>query len=229
MTAINAIVQPSAVHMLTDTAVFDMDGRILRFRDKMAEFPDMRLAVAWTGYGSMSRASSRHKGAEKAIRELAGGDQQKALAVIPALLRTMHQQNIAEIPTSDPAYASIACVVAMWCMKSNEGQVYMADSEPGALHPEYQPYTLQRLRRFVNVGSKGAAAPEFDYEDDTRFRPEIEGLQLLEIQRGFTQNMAGNADRGVGGQARWTKIDANGIRTKTLKRWPDKVGQLIQL
>jgi hypothetical protein len=56
MTAINAIVRPSAAYMCTDTAVYDDESRLMNFEDKATVLPRLKMAVATSGRVGTARA-----------------------------------------------------------------------------------------------------------------------------------------------------------------------------
>lgn len=63
------------------------------------------------------------------------------------------------------------------------------------------------------------------------FDPEIDGLKLLEVQRlvpsAFDMRHPDRTGSIVGGLGMLTTITRDGISTKVVKRWPDRVGRLI--
>lgn len=220
MTACNGLVQSSAAYLLTDGAYFDDDHRVMAIARKVWSFPHQRLAIAWHGRASYYEL-------EDALAERGANTQAGILGALPDVARQMHESNLRAAPQQS---SGIGLLIALWDEAAAEPQLWAIESDATRFGPRYVPFALVRLRHRLDTDDDEVAAifgRRLVLENAADFDVERDGLRLLEAQRLDPWDDPDGRHYGVGGFAQLTRVDADGVHSKTLKLWPDRIGERI--
>ena len=198
MTACNAFVMGNAAYLATDTAWFEpTSGRVRYFKSKVVASERLLMAFAET--------NDRDSGGPTAVLSAVLGQaesQRDAWERIPPALRSAYE--------GGPSAFRI--LVAMW---DNCGpQVFHLHSPRP---DEGRPFFWHPGRDLLQPSIGIIPAPSGD--------PREAASSILHAQRQFRWDNDGNYR--VGGAGELTTVDASGIRTETIVRWPDRIGRKI--
>jgi hypothetical protein len=211
LSAINTLVQSSAVHVYSDAAIYQTDGTIAGIGPKTRLLPHINAAMAMRG---------AYLGLAPIAEELSAApsfDDLKA-RIVPTLQACA--EAYAHLLNQCEAGPDFEIVVAGISETAGPSAYIVAS------HDRYgEPWTILDLeglsvtpsneavqRRIVEI-AEGRAADELD--------PVVDGLAILEAQRAL------DAGAIVGGFAQFSTIDSEGVRSQILRRWPDEIGQKI--
>lgn len=212
MTACNAFLAHGAAHLLTDTAWFDDRQRIHLFASKTAKSERLRIVVGETSDGCYPRERkdmSPLAGASCVLKNAA--TQKEALLALAGAAESAF--NKLKASGEDPSFRLL---VALWNLDWREPETYLICS-PKFRSSQCRPFTLNRWSNIITP-----SLPDMpDWNGDVR----SEAIRLIEAQRAEPWEDGGPPR--VGGSAELTTVDASGVRTETLCRWPDRVGRKI--
>ena len=211
MTAMSAFARTDAAWLIADTGHYHGDGRIHSFGEKVVT--DSRLSMM---IGTCGR-----------VREDAGDriehwlseqpDQLTAFARLSALLCTLSDdtndgEDAGDLPEG------IRLTVAWWAPETRNGRcAIMATTTE--LAGGAQPYELRQASTLF-MPSLGEADPWPGHSFDS----EANALALAELQR---RTVHDDGTVRVAGQMLLYRVDANGITSRELCRWPDLIGDRI--
>lgn len=231
MTAINIITKPDAIHVLTDGAFYSSEGILLEVGTKCFALPTLDMVLVGRGRKDfmpffISELDKRASDFDSAIEESPGA-LQAVMSCIPILLLNREQQAGA----FDPAFE-------LWLMgysrSRNAFETYILPTHD--LHPGLLAWQMGRVEGSMICAPvpTAEACRLAGVPDDIsieNFDPEIDGLRLLEIQRHVPsapdQRRPEKVGCIVGALAQITTITREGVSSKILRRWPDRIGEPI--
>lgn len=222
MTAINMIVHPKAVYILTDGAGYKPDGEILTIQQKVIALSPLNTVLAARGVVALLHAYAEHISSSfSSFDDLLAG----VISNVRAMgehLRTGLSAEVIDAPFD--------LMIAGWSESRDRGEVYglfnhetyglpawsLVPIEEGCLTPGDQGFT-DRLRE-AGIDPRSEA-----------FDPAADGLRILEEQRAMPWPALGGGEPiyGVGGFGQLTTLERDRITTRILKRWPDAIGEKI--
>jgi hypothetical protein len=228
MTAINALATPQAAYMIADTAAYFDDGEIGGFESKVLTLPHLRMALATSG-----KCEQRWRVA-KALLKITSFDD--VIEHAPARLRELWDEGEFHDYDQDED-AAFRLIVAGWSERAREAAVYAlaTDEQPGqtpftfamapvAITPSVHLDVLVREGLVVDGAPKGQS-------------PEDWLCRLIDLQRRTRHCAAGlvavesndNSDDPfvVGGHAVITRVAADGITQRVVRRWSDRIFEKI--
>jgi hypothetical protein len=226
MSAINVIRQTHQVHVLTDGAAYDPDGRLVMVGPKISIVPHLSCALAFRGPAAtrclltevLAHGAASYDGLRDTIAEMLresaaiyaplfdGCQLGPDFEVVVAGWSETKGADCYILPTHDrygEAFSPVA-IEGVTCLPSDE-----------ILQPEIEALLV------------GLVADDVD--------PEVQGLAIMEMQRAHPVvhlvDQLGDLTprRSVGGFAQLTTIRPDGITSKILRRWPDVVGERLGL
>lgn len=218
MTALNVVVQSSAVYLLTDCAGYDTAGAVSEIRSKVTVAPEWRAAFACSGRVDSVRLSTAL--ARRKVR-----CQQDALLALPSVVRALRDENRRVHLADDGEWNDLQVVCAIFSDVSNRPEAWIISSNAAYLGEDYVPYRLVQIRQLFS--------PDLDLDavlgcsaatELTSFDPRRNGLAVLEAQRGAPWH---DGLFYVGGAGQLTTVDESGVAVDILVHWPDAVGQRI--
>lgn len=211
MTAMNAFARADGAWIIADTGKYHGAGHVLAFQEKVVT--DARLSMM---IGTCGRV--RDDAGDRIEQWLAEQpDQLTAFARLSALLCTLSDDSDdGEVAGDLPD--GIRLTVTWWAPATRDGRVAIMATTPD-LAGGAQPYEL-RPASTLFMPSLGDADPWPGHS----FDPEADGLALAELQRRAVHD---DGTGRVGGQMILYRIDANGITSRELCRWPDTIGDRI--
>jgi hypothetical protein len=218
MSAINVIVQETAVHLLTDGAAYQMDGTISAIGPKVALMPHLNCAVAFRGPAParaiLAELISVEAHTFDELRDSIGSLMQKAAGVFAPIFQQCG------------AGPDFEVVVAGW---SGDGPAaYMVASHGRHGDPwEIIPLTGLCITPANAVIHERmlAALPNGLTDDDVD--PVVHGLAIMGIQRAYLIENHGIDGRfcAAAGFAQLTTVTAEAVTSRVIHRWPDKIGE----
>jgi len=220
MSAVNTIVQSNAVHIVTDGAAYYLDRTFQFYANKIVPLPHLRCAVAVRGPAlAVPFLSSvlSHAETYDALKEAA-----------PEALQTAAEM-YSPIFSACCTGADFEVVVGGF---TNDGR---PDAYLVASHRRYgiEPWTVAPIDGLVCLPNDEklhakivASLPASATPDD--LDPVRDGLTILELQRSNPAAAVDGDDLcAIGGFAQLTSVTADGISTRVIHRWPDRVGSKI--
>lgn len=214
MTAMNAFARSTGAYLIADTARYRHDGTVVGFAEKVVTDARLRMMI-----GCCGRVG--HYAEDRIERWLAAQpDQLTAFARLSALLCELADDAGEHDAATGPIPDGIRLTVAWWADREARGRCAIMASND-ALAGGAQPFALRDVGTMF-MPALGDCNPWPGHS----FDPEAEGLALAEHQRAV-DFAAGHTH--VGGQAILYRVDANGITSRELCRWPDRIGRPIKV
>ncbi|MHC4051376.1 hypothetical protein [Bradyrhizobium sp. 25ACV] len=206
MTAINAFATPDSVHVFSDGAWHDpASGKLAGIGTKVSVLPQYNAAFGVTGLSTVPTLLSA------LLIENQFADLPSLVAAMPDLVKKCIARGRA---VGHNLTGRCEVVLAGW--SENAGPLIFVTE----CYFEHDIFKGRAVERYIR--------PRVDGSSEMRF-PE-EGLRLLEKQYATKCQQAaegtfgaGAIGRVVGGFVQHTQVDADGIRIKLLKRWPDEI------
>lgn len=216
MTAASAFCGPTAAYLLTDAGSFDASGTIIEIRSKILASDRLRIAAVMAGVDCIAIVETpdgddRYSPADD-VRKLMEDavDQRGFLAALPDVMRETYA--VAE-QIGDGFFQF---TIALWNAAAARPETYVIGT-PGHTFPGLPPFAL--------AGANPSVMPPVDrslWPSPQPTRGEV--LAIIEQQR-RTPREDGTIH--VGGFAELTTVDAAGVHTETIHRWPDRIGHMI--
>ena len=198
----------SSIHLITDGAYYDAEGRVRAIKSKVTTCDRLRMAVAVTGNVD-SGTVARHLASATTQRE--------ALQLVPSITSNLHAANAYLWPhDGDAWHLHLMLFVATWT-EERGAEGWVCASGPEWLGDGYKPGTLAGVSELSSPPISDSAWLAHDPEQGAR--------RVLTEQRFCTD--AHNGQCCVGGFGEMATVDAIGVRTVRLIEWPDKVGERI--
>ena len=222
MSAIITLIQKDAAHLLTDGAAYSPDGALQFVCQKVRLIPHLACAVAmrgpWNACPPIFEAISFAGRTFDELRE----------NMVP-LLQFCSEKYAPHFEVCDAGPDFEVHVVGISETDGPTG--YIVSSHDRGI----DPWSLITLDGFsfgpnnpqISARVFGRIAPG-RYIDD--LDAAADGLATLEIMREIpAATIAGDDQAMVGGFAQLTSIGSDGITSRILKRWPDKIGERISM
>lgn len=210
MTAINVLVQPDAVHLLTDGTVYDDAGIVQQIGSKVVYSERIKLALTTSGRTD-ARLLLPWLEQFAGLRE-ARAAQQNVLAALPGVMWELRERNRNERPDLEHEN-DFQVFVALWSIEHDQPEALLLSTEREYVGGSYEPFSFAPVNR---VNTPHMAMAWNDVERD--------GLAIIEAQRRFAWP---NGLHYVGGFAELTTVMAAGVTQRRLIEWPDRVGEMI--
>lgn len=217
MTAANAFCGPTAAYLLTDGASFDRSGAIRSIGSKAVVSEQHRVAAAMSGDECIAvfdgpAGEERFSPVNDVAHLLAQArTQSEFLASIPEVVRDCFA-----VLERARMRGFFQFIIALWNEAEARPETYVIGS-PGHTFPSLPPFTL--------AGADPVIMPEIDRSLWPSTEPtRAEALAIIQEQR--RTRFPDGAYR-VGGFAELATVDASGVRTETICRWPDRIGAKI--
>lgn len=210
MSAINVLIQSDRVHLYTDAAAYQPDGRLDGIVQKVRSMPHLNCAAAmrgpFIGFAPIMEEISAARTSFDSLRE-----------AMPRLLRTCAVaydhllDQCSESPDFEVVIAGISETAgpSAYLVPSHAcyGEPWSIIDLAGLSATPASEHVHQRIREI-------AASRSPDQLD-----PVADGLAIMEAQR------AKGSGAFVGGFAQLTTIDADGVHSRVIHRWPDQIGR----
>ena len=209
MTALIAFALPDAGYVYSDGAVPWPDGRISHFSQKITIFGQLRAVVGVTGAAEFQSQLAERCGDVATFDELR--------STFSDLVRETHAYVLSHISV-DPR---LTALLVGWSEKEDRCEIYTVDSDAGV--------AAAWSRQGPGRASLSSYTPELASEiarggltlEDAAKNPAKLGPELMEAyRRAFIPAT-------VGGFCQETVITAEGVTTRVVRRWPDRVGERI--
>jgi hypothetical protein len=225
MSAFYSLISDDRISLLTDGAVYEPDGTLTAIRSKV--WTCSEPAFAMTGRGNINLCEAVARSIRLGSREIASSFDE-VLQIIDQTVKKLGEK-LPEIPP----HGHVEMLAVGWT-KAGPMQAYFTTRREG----NYQPFRLYQMAEGVGAG------PEFTMEDVQAAGITEQmiadagcelldryGAQLFDIMR----NKKGpNPTRpelpeiyGIGGFVELTTVKPDGVTTRTLREWPDVIGEKI--
>ena len=222
MTAANTIVHQDHVDILSDGAIYDYDGALTATVSKVWALPPLPAALTARGPAFLLPFL--------AVRVSdAAGSFDDLLPIIVEQARKSAELD-ASLFEHHPAGQSFELFVAGWSAQHRRAMAFtlasfetcgreswtLHDIGPGIVSPADEALGERIGDLEINLLSADCV-------------PEIDGLILLEEQRARSWPITGTdrVEHIVGGHAQLTTVNEQGVTSRILRRWPDRIGQRI--
>lgn len=227
MTAMNLIVQASAgsAYLLTDTAAYAPDGRILEFCSKVTALTigGKACAAITTAGGGFYRPFGWY------LRRLRVRSVDDLTSVLPDLFRKVDEFIRPDVEAGR-TNGDMSIALAVYDHVAGQPKGFVMSNRPMAFpvdvrSPPYRPFTLQPTRLNI-TGLAYDPFPGKDLCDRRAWRPELDADRLIAAQR--VDPFSGGRTC-IGGQAILTRVGHDGIDQSVVTTWDDRRGKPIDL
>ncbi len=205
MTALNAWKAPGAVHLLTDGAAVGVRGDVLAIWPKVVALPHLSCVVAARGHADLSRV----------VATLAGTLPISTFADMVEAFPDLVSKAAAHIRSDGVQAMTLNVVLAG--LDGETPRIFLAEAEPAAAVWSLSVREVGAVMSPSDGSEPGTTSEALVAGDGLSFDAARDGVPLMERQR----DLAGN---GVGAFVQLTTVTSDGISTRILHRWPDKVG-----
>lgn len=210
MSALNAFVATDAVHVFTDSGIYNEQGEMACLMAKVDLLASMPGVVASTGPVDLSRSLAFVLGKENpaTFGELLSGLHGYVAAAV-GILEVAKETGLETFEIIIAAYDEVEDRPRLARAICMDGKVTVAESN-AFRSPKLAPVDI----------------PYYETE-----RPRDSGLALLEAQRRALCGILaipGSAAHVVGGCAHHTIVAKDGVTTSIIRRWGDVVGEMIE-
>lgn len=224
MTANTIVRQHDRIYFLSDAAVYDQDGVIREFRDKVIQVPAVPAAIMTRG--PLENTMFLSMAIEAFSESITSLDD--LLAGIPELVRiSTDRWHRTPVQVTLAGYSTERQRLEAYVMTTNADPYWIGKQAAG--QQEIKPYEW-----IVAPDMMGAPAPSADaltavgiFKPFTaaQFNPWNHGLAIIEAQRLHRHTQKGH--HLVGGYAQLTTITREGVTREVLREWPDRIGHRI--
>lgn len=216
MSAANVFLFVDRIVIWTDGASYDADGRLLSCHSKVGLLPHLNAALIVRGPILKGPLLTQQLGGCGTFDEL--------VSALPATIANavLRHRHVWDLCTHGDSYEVI---VTGWSEERGQPESYrlksIAPDDVEALSAVSIAPANDRLIEKMQA--------EFPGADDAILGQLDVGLRLIEMQRELRfPNVGSHSEiRGVGGFAQLTVIARDRIETAIVKRWPDRVGELM--
>jgi hypothetical protein len=226
MTAVNALCVPEAAFLLCDTAVYDRECVVVGFAPKAFTVPHLRMAFATSG--------SHEQGPRVLSALMEFGSFDELVDGGSAHLRDLWESGEFECTGYDRD--DFRLIMVGWSDRNAHAELWVTST---AKEPDVAPFEFAKAQVAINPGT------DFDVLRDAGLLsgdtpvggdPEQWLGKLIDIQRSRACGPRGqpapyapvaDGDFVVGGAAVLTKVTKHGIVQRVVRRWHDRIGELI--
>lgn len=223
MTAINIIADDRAAYMVTDSASYDFEAVVQGWNTKAKVFPRIGLAFAASGF--VVNANRLKDLVERFA------DYESAIEAFPDLLYSFYHGPHFHRDDRDPDQDQMDVFVTGWSKRKGIAEAFKISTHAahGVQAFEMFPATIASSMPASRSMLANAGMLTNDGRPDWRTDPVNFLTKLIQIQRQHEWPLPNTTRKGfcVGGSAELTVIDATGISQRTLIRWPDEIGEMI--
>lgn len=211
MSVANTLIADNAVHVVTDGGWTDAaTGRLIDISSKVFAYPEKRAAMVGLGgawVGPCLDVDIRQQEYTN-YSELRAG----ILARLPTTIREVHEQ----VAGAPPNWGLFAIVLAGWQDGKGRAEVLFVDNT----NPKKAPIvTITDGAHWLGIPVPAGLDPD-NIEESARV---IVGAQRYHKEPVMPGGVAASVATGF---VELTTIDANGIRSKIVGRFPDRVGEV---
>jgi hypothetical protein len=234
MTAINVVRQRQAVHIISDGVFCDNHGIVCEIGPNAFALPHLPAALAIRGASHFMPFL-----AHRLSRECRSFDD-----VLTKIVRTAREVHMSfPMAFGNLGFGSVEpdfdLVAVGWSQSRAAPTSYLVSSHDrvvarGLSSSAWQLIELPDVLIAPPIAENEIAASGWavPYSTDT-FRPDIDGLALLKVQRLSRRVMEPRfGARGyvyvVGGFVQLTSVSSDGVNSQILHRWPDELGRRIE-
>jgi hypothetical protein len=230
MSAIITLCQREAVHILSDGAGYDSKGTVRAIMSKSFAIPHLSAVIATRGSAvSLPFIATRLSSLFSSFDELMLGIE----AELPKIIDDSEEL----FAMSGSASTEIA--VVGWSEKDDIGKAFTIQagdvSETRAEYADVEHPESFKLVERPNAFALPAPSAEImrkaEFRGDTNIEkliPEIDLLQIMEMQRQSLIELNGQPTYVVGGLALLSTVARGGMITqRVIHRWPDEIGEQI--
>lgn len=218
MPVVNILNTGDAVHMFTDGGAFAQDGTLADIINKAHHLPHLHAVITSRGsYWFMNRMVSAIIERFTGFEELVSG--------ISTLFREQYERHADTIAESEISFEIWICG---WSSERNRPESYGLRSH-GLTHAVHgvdaAPWMLASVHNMNlpwdwDCATRLAGQPIETVEDC--------GVAIAESQRQFRGVSPNGIEvTGIAGFIQQSTVTRDGVASKILKRWPDKVGELV--
>jgi hypothetical protein len=237
MTAINVICQNRHIHILSDGAHRDPEGKLVALGQKVFPLAALNSAIAVRGpslFAFLLFTLIGSAGFDTGVDQMIDGLERtvrRANQHFDDWASKISDNHGADNHGSDNHVLEFELFVAGWSSKGGPESYFLTNHDR---HGErFKAWEVARLgdatiaptptaEAFAAAGFQRPASVE-------EFRPEIDGLCLLEAQRRtqIPTRRGGGMVVAAGGFAQLTTVCPDHITSSILRRWPDQIGSVI--
>lgn len=212
MSAINVLVQSDCVHLYTDAAAYQPDGRLDGIVQKARSMPHLNCAAAmrgaFVGFAPIMEEISAAGTSFDAQREN-----------MPRLLQAcaVAYDHLLSQCSHGPEFEVIIAGIS----ETRGPSAYLVPS-----HDHYgEPWSIIDLEGLSATPASGVVHQRINEiaagRNADQLDPITDGLAIMEAQR------AEGSGAFVGGFAQLTTVDADGVHSRIIHRWPDRIGRKV--
>ena len=211
MSAINVLIQTDRVHLYTDAAIYQPDGQLSGIGPKVRMMPHINAAIAMRGSFLGLAPIAEELSAAPSFDKLRGGIVDCLKKCVVAYGHLLDQCNFG--PNFEVVIAGIS--------ETGRPVAYLVAS-----HDRHgEPWSIVDLD-----GLSATPAPDVVHQriydiaagrNADQLDPVADGLAIMEAQR------AAGEGAFVGGFAQLTTIDADGVHSRVIHRFPDRLGEKV--
>jgi len=211
MSAINVLIQTDRAHLYTDAAIYQPDGELVGIGPKVRMMPHINAAMAMRG---------AFLGLAPIAEELSAAPSFDALraGIIDCLKKcAASYAHLLDQCSAGPDFE----VVIAGISETTGPSAYLVAS-----HSRYgDPWSIVDLSGLSLTPASDVVHQSVfaiaDGRDADQLDPVADGLAIMEVQR------AERSGAYVGGFAQLTTIDADGVHSRIIHRWPDRLGEKV--
>jgi hypothetical protein len=230
MSGLITLCQRDAVNLLVDGAGYDSGGIVRAVMSKAFAIPHLSAVIATRGSAvALPFVGTRLSALFSSFDELAAGVESE----LPKIIED------AEELFAMSGSASTEMAVVGWSEKDNTGKAFTIQTgDVSDTRDEYadseQPESFKLIERpaaFVLPAPDAEIMQQADFRSDIdieKLIPEIDLLQIMEMQRQSLIELNGQPTYVVGGLALLSTVARSGtITQRVIHRWPDEIGEQI--
>jgi hypothetical protein len=224
MTALNVIVRPQQVYILTDGAGVQPDGVLSGFVVKAHPLAHLNAAMAFRGNTVLTAGLLGVVSSCESFDALVAG--------VGAKLRAGLGTRMDGVPAAERHLLEFELVVAGWSEARQAMEChYLTNADPYGtgialwqMHPRphgmISPAGDELEERFAAAG----------VNPDRMVDPVEDGLPLMREQRAYKAPLAPGAPpiHHIGGFCQLTTVRRHDVTVRILERWPDRIGRKIE-
>jgi hypothetical protein len=232
VTALNIIRQDggAATYLLTDTAQFRPNGTIDKFARKVHP---VRVGGRVRGAFAVTGSSAFAPLLRAELRRLQARTVEALLASVPAAFSEASTKldALAVLWGWEPCGAAVA--IAMFDPEDGRATAHLIADEGTVrslfFRSGFEPFALEPVRRVLSCYGRSPFRATVDVCDPLEWNPARDAAALIQAQRVEGTIVDGCERSVVGGDAVVTRIDASGVHSQVVLRWPDRVGEMVDV
>lgn len=210
MSALNLFVGGDAAHLVTDGALYELDGVIGAIASKVVRSDALCTCIGYSGRTNPVAIAD-------ALRARAPTSQAEFLSILPAVAADLRQLNAAGRPQDEADEVNdLQLVVAMFDRAASRPRGFMVSTAPAWMGVSFPVLQLVEVRQIVVPAIDWT--PPFSHE---------RALGLLEAQRRSPFRLPTGDQLCVGGFGELHTVSVAGVHREELVRWPDVVGRSV--